>query len=105
MKFRELRKLLREHDVKEDSVKGKGSHRAFRRGDTWYTVPFHGDNEDVKMPYIRELEKLFGVDLQGKAKASRPEAREPAPETDAKPPAPDEEQVSDTISAVPDTPA
>lgn len=110
MKFRELRKLLREHDIIEDPVKGKGSHRAFRRGEDWYTVPFHGDNGDVKKPYIRELEKLFGVDLQGRAKPKVEPEGEPGPVTDLpvtdapQPADSTEEPPQDAIPARPEAP-
>jgi predicted RNA binding protein YcfA (HicA-like mRNA interferase family) len=62
VKHREVRKRLAKAGV-EETNQGKGSHRTFKRGDDGYTVPYHGDNRDVPRPYLRDLQRIFEVDL------------------------------------------
>ncbi|MCL5055428.1 MAG: type II toxin-antitoxin system HicA family toxin [Firmicutes bacterium] len=68
MKYRELRKKLNEYRIREEVQRGKGSHRYFVRtyefGKTiHYTIPYHGENEDVHPRYIKAMERIFGITL------------------------------------------
>lgn len=66
LKYRVLRKRLREFGFKESKQRGPGServfyHENFRGQRRFYSVTHHGDNIDVLVGQLEALRRHFGL--------------------------------------------
>lgn len=61
LKLRELRKILKRYDVREDMSRGKGSHTVFFRDVDGKTVsfPVPTNKSELEPAYQRSLRKKF----------------------------------------------
>jgi len=69
LKYRELRKKLREFGVQEFRKRGKGSERMLHHPNingrpVWYPIKCHGEGDELSKHIVRAARERFNIKLE-----------------------------------------